>query len=730
MDIAFDPRFIPSVNALAPVDVRRVWKAVETFQRDPDHSGLNFERMKGKAGRQRLHTIRASRPVRVLLAREGQTAVFLRAGPHEFIDNLVASVAFTVPDSGAPRLIPIRSHTVDFDESELSGVTAWRAGEAAIGRSILEHWTNRELADAGFDKEEISRLRRTTEETLTALWSGADDEKLELIFECWEQSPAARRSRRDNGNEHERFRDAIVGRGALAGLSALLSPEQFRRLRAAPIEEWMIFLHPAQRALVDRRFDGPAFVRGAAGTGKTVVALHRAAVLAKRLNGPRGWEGRKSRPVLFTTFIESLPPVFENLYRRLPTAVDEAVDFISVDKLARRVCEEDDKPARLNRAATDRAFERACDSVVRNDSPLARSGVSRAYLRDEVTRVLKGRGIGSLDAYLAAEVTDRRVPFSEAMREQTWELLAEWDRRLAQAGIEDFADVVRRARDIVRARRKPTYEAAIVDESQDLTLVSLELVRALVNGTSTGDRPDALFLVGDGAQKLYPGGFTLSEAGLDVRGNSVALRVNYRNPPEIIRAAMACAGSERVDDHGKVYRRGDVPPKTVRRASAKPSLVRVGNVDAQISHVVEEIRRLRCQDADLGLGDIGVFAPSNDLVDRAISCFADAELACQPLTKYEGQSNAAIKVGTFNRVKGLEFKVVFLLDLSVFPRRRRPAKAAAENEERLALHVSQLFVAMTRARDGLFLLCGDGPSDVIAKALKHFEDTDGSRPGG
>ena len=104
MDIAFDPRFIPSVNALAPVDVRRVWKAVETFQRDPDHSGLNFERMKGKAGRQRLHTIRASRPVRVLLAREGQTAVFLRAGPHEFIDNLVASVAFTVPDSGAPRL--------------------------------------------------------------------------------------------------------------------------------------------------------------------------------------------------------------------------------------------------------------------------------------------------------------------------------------------------------------------------------------------------------------------------------------------------------------------------------------------------------------------------------------------------------------------------------------------------------------------------------------------------
>ena len=487
----------------------------------------------------------------------------------------------------------------------------------------------------------------------------------------------------------------------------------------------MVFLHPEQRALVERRFDGPAFIRGAAGTGKTVVALHRAAALAKRFNDLSEWKKRKSRPVLFTTFIRSLPPVFENLYRQLPTAVRGAVDFVSVDVLAQRVCRKARKPPRLNPTAADHAFKAACQSVIGHDSPLCRSGVSRAYLRDEVTRVLKGRGIDSLDAYMAAEVPDRRVPFSKAMREQTWELLSEWDSKLSEVGIEDFADVVRRARDIVRDRRKPTYEAAIVDESQDLTLVSLELIRALVNGRSAKDRPDALFLVGDGAQKLYPGGFTLSEAGVDVRGNSVTLRVNYRNPPEILRAAMACAGSEQVDDLGEVYRRGDFRPKTVRSANAKPSLVRVGDIDAQIGHVIEQIRLLRHQDVNLGLGDIGVFAPSNDLVDRTISRFEDAEIACQPLAKYEGLSTGAIKVGTFNRAKGLEFKVVFLLDLSIFPGRRRPAKAAAENDERMALHVSQLFVAMTRARDGLFLLCGDGPSEVISKAIEHFEDSAG-----
>ena len=230
----------------------------------------------------------------------------------------------------------------------------------------------------------------------------------------------------------------------------------------------MVFLHPEQRALVERRFDGPAFIRGAAGTGKTVVALHRAAALAKRFNGLSEWKERKSKPVLFTTFIRSLPPVFENLYRQLPTAVRGAVDFVSVDVLAQRVCRKARKPPRLNPTAADRAFEAACHSVIGHDSPLCRSGVSRAYLRDEVTRVLKGRGIDSLDAYMAAKVPDRRVPFSEAMREQTWELLAEWDKRLSEAGIEDFADVVRRARDIARDHQKPKYEAAIVDESQDL----------------------------------------------------------------------------------------------------------------------------------------------------------------------------------------------------------------------------------------------------------------------
>ena len=277
-----------------------------------------------------------------------------------------------------------------------------------------------------------------------------------------------------------------------------------------------------------------------------MVAIHRAAALASRHAAP-------TRPtVLFTTFIKSLPPVFANLYRRLPNAVPGGVEFVHVDSLANRVCREAGVVPALDPASINRAFDAAWSDVVRAATPLQTSRLTKFYLRDEVREVIKGRGIDSLDEYLAMERTGRRTRFTPAMRRQTWELREEWDRKLSAAGVKDFPDVVRMARDLARKRPGRTYESAIVDEGQDFTLVGLQFVQALVTPAGRPDTPNGLFIVGDGAQKIYPGGFTLAQAGIDVRGNSSVLRVNYRNSHEIIAAAMACTGSEEVNDLERV----------------------------------------------------------------------------------------------------------------------------------------------------------------------------------
>lgn len=716
MEVSFGPDFLPSLSELGSGATARVLEAVQRFQANSSNPGLNFEKLKGRAGAKRLRTFRASRNLRVLVACEGQVAVLLFAGEHDAVYELADKAAFVVPKTDAPRLIRIAAADDTDAEEQASPKAAIATGEPRP--SFLEHWTDAELVRVGFDESEVAVLREVCdEETLLDRWTDVD--RLDLVIACREKSPEQLfQPAMFADHSASEFRDAIIERGALAGLSTLLDADELARLLEGPIEEWMLFLHPEQRAIVDRDYNGPARVRGSAGTGKTVVAIHRAAALASRGPAP----GQAS--VLFTTFIKSLPPVFENLYQRLPNAVRGAVDFVHVDRLANRVCREAGIEPAIDPPSIDRAFNAAWADVVKPRTPLHTSRLTKYYVKEEVREVIKGRGVDSIGEYLATERTGRRTRFTPAMRRQTWELREEWDRRLAAAGLKDFPDVVRMARDLARERPNRTYESAIVDEGQDFTLVGLQFVHALVTPEEHHGTPNGLFIVGDGAQKIYPGGFTLAQAGIDVRGNSSVLRVNYRNSHEIITAAMACTGSEQVDDLGESYERGDDEVRGVTtREGVRPCLVRGGDFGGQIRFIAETARRLAAS-ANLDLGDIGVLAPTNKMAERAQGGLQAVKLDCQSLAKFDGRSTSLIKTGTFKRAKGLEFKVVFLLGLGVdsFPGPKRPWQTAEENEERRALETTELFVAMTRARDGLFLFCDDEPCDAIYEGLEHLDE--------
>ena len=716
MEVSFGPGFFPSLNKLGASAAFRVLQGVQRFQANPSTPGLNFEKLKGRAGARRLWTFRASQSLRVLVAYEGSVVVVLSAGEHQAVYALADNSAFIVPRTGALVLVGATDSDGSAGDAVRPRVDTGPAED--LGRSILEHWTNSELFRVGFDEAEVDVLRDVRdEEALLERWSNAD--KLDLVVDCMEKSPEQffQPGMLNDGGATD-FRNAIVERGALSGLSSLLNAEEFTRLLEGPIEEWMLFLHPEQRAIVDRNYSGPARVRGSAGTGKTVVAIHRAAALASRHATP-------TQPtVLFTTFIKSLPPVFANLYRRLPNAVPGGVEFVHVDSLANRVCREAGVVPALDPASINRAFDAAWSDVVRPATPLQTSRLTKSYLRDEIRQVIKGRGIDSLDEYLAMERTGRRTRFTPAMRRQTWELREAWDRKLSAAGVKDFPDVVRMARDLARKRPGRTYESAIVDEGQDFTLVGLQFVQALVTPAGRPDTPNGLFIVGDGAQKIYPGGFTLAQAGIDVRGNSSVLRVNYRNSHEIIAAAMACTGSEEVNDLEESYRRGDDEVRGVTtREGVRPCLVRGSDFGGQIRFIADTAKRF-ADSAGLDLGDIGVLAPTNKLAERTQGGLEAMDLDCQPLASFDGTSTNRIKVGTFKRAKGLEFKVVFLLGLAAdsFPGPKRHWQTAEEHEERRALETTELFVAMTRARDGLFLLCDAEPCDAIYEGLEHLDE--------
>ncbi|MEU8583964.1 nuclease-related domain-containing DEAD/DEAH box helicase [Streptomyces abikoensis] len=453
--------------------------------------------------------------------------------------------------------------------------------------------------------------------------------------------------------------------------------------RRGPIEQWMTFLHPDQVALVRRNWSGPARVSGPAGTGKTAVALHRAALLAQRTTGR----------VLYVTFASNLPRVQATFLRTMSPAVADRVEFRSLHSWSLKFLEERGIPHRLHGEGALTAFNRAWIHRGR-DSVLGTLDPSPHYWHEEVDCVIKGRGITRFEEYATLRRHRRRTHLRRPHREAVWALYEEYERVRAERGVHDFNDILGLALAEARARpgRSP-YAAVIADEVQDLTLVGVRLLHALV-----GDAPNGLLLVGDGQQAVYPGGFRLSDAGIDVRGDrGQVLRVNYRNAKEILDTALAVVAEDAFDDIDGTRLAGlrDVD-LTYRGGQVTRAVLRT---PAELDEALLAALRGR---GEAGWPDSAVLCPTRRETEHYQRLLARAGIPQCSLERYDGRPVPGVKIGGYRRAKGLEFKHVYLPGHTTAgsPEPLEEDGIALEREE---LGRARLFVAMTRARDTLWL---------------------------
>jgi hypothetical protein len=470
---------------------------------------------------------------------------------------------------------------------------------------------------------------------------------------------------------------------------ALISLEEIEKallanVLAQPIEEWMAFLHPDQACLVRRSFNGPSRIRGAAGTGKTVVGLHRAAYLARTRPGT----------VLVTTFVRTLPAVLSSLLERMAPEVAERVEFQSVHSFALGVLNARGVRNTLDSRVADRVFEKVWRALGR-DGELGRIDPTMDYWKDEVISVIKGRGLLRFEEYGSLARLGRRRPLTAENRHAVWELYTAYDAGLRAADVHDFADVILLAEQSLRRTPLEGYSAVVVDEAQDLTCTMIRMFHALV-----GDRPDGLNLIDDGQQTIYPGGYTLSEANVSIAGRGVVMTENYRNTVEIADfAATVVAGDEFVDIEGATSH-ADVPAQIMRHG-AKPQVTRFPSRSRHDQSLVEHVRSLLT--SGTRLGDIGILTPTTWAVGDVSQALTSAGLRSIELVKYDGKPVDAIKIGTIKRAKGLEFKQVLVARTPALLLEALPADADSAALERRELARRELYVAMTRARDGLWV---------------------------
>ncbi len=492
-----------------------------------------------------------------------------------------------------------------------------------------------------------------------------------------------------------------------ASTDPLLIQELIRRLFRGDFEEWQLFLHPDQEPLVRRHWSGAARIRGAAGTGKTVIGLHRLAELARRYPDEK---------VLFTANSRSLAELLEKRFQKLPMAPSN-VEFANIDRIANRY----DSWPPAHRSLVDQTFAAAYQELMAG-SPLER--ISQDYLQEEIERVIKGNGMQCLDDYLSIERIGRKRSLSQNLRKLVWELYELWAGKLSERNAVPFADKRIRARDAVHRLAQAPYRCVVMDEAQDVTLVELQLVRALVAGDPQNPVPkDGILILDDPAQRIYAGGYRLGWAGLDIAGRAQVLKKNYRNVPAVYRAAKRVRGRELVAlEHEDDKYILDAELDFYEREDEKPNFALVDS-NCEVPYLCAKIREISTAEK-YSANEIAVFLKHNSQVEAAIRFLQSQGISCARLTR-DGFSGDGIRVGTYDRARGLEFRAVFLprLGATQFPDSNGDVDSDRQNLdpdqdlESRQLELDRLYVAMTRARELLFMIGDEDPCEEIRRAL-------------
>ena len=462
--------------------------------------------------------------------------------------------------------------------------------------------------------------------------------------------------------------------------------EELAQALEFPWEKWIVFLHPSQRDLVDKDFKGPARVMGSAGTGKTVVALHRAMRLADKSPSSR---------VLLATFSDPLASALERKVKILAGETSAVVPRIVVGSfigIARELYE----------LANGHKPTIAPDDLVRSlltkaAATAAGEPVSERFLLSEWINVVDAWQIATADEYGSVPRLGRKSRMGSKQRDRLWPIFQSVRGQLAQRGMVTEAGIFRAVADHYQPKPEKPFTGIVVDEAQDLGVPELRFLAAMAPPTA-----NALFFAGDLGQRIFQQPISWKALGVNVQGRSATLKVNYRTSHQIREAADRLMAASVADADGeKDDRKGTISVFN----GPEPTVITASTAEAEQQAVASFIR------AALGDGilpeEIGVFVRTRQMIGRARDAVNAAGAEPFELTFFKEGPAGSVRIGVMHLAKGLEFKAVAVIgcDEDQLPLRSRIEAVADEVEldDVFATERQLFYVACTRARDRLLI---------------------------
>jgi len=729
LTVALSSDFLKALNKLPEKGRSKAASFVSKFRDNPRSTGLNYERIEGGKDPM-IRSLRVDQDIRCIVRapEEGDTYVLLWIDKHDDAYQWARRRTCHVNRvNGALQVVDVEAAEVAVGDAIAAAVSeALTQSGSAIqpAEATQVAPANSSSLFAHCDDDQLMLLG-VPEALLPAVRAVSSDESLSRLIEwvpkdCVDGLILLAEGRLIESviEELERQRPAHIDPNDLA--AALATPEskaeflvitdddELEAMLAAPLEQWRVFLHPSQRRLVERDWSGPVRVLGGAGTGKTVVAMHRARWLARQLIDS-GATGR----VLFTTYTRNLATDIRSSLTKICSPEElQRLEVIHLDGWVSTFLKGQGLPVRV----FNESARKACwDLAMAVADPSL--GLDQRFYQEEWKEVVLANGCRTQPNYLSARRVGRGTRLTRQNRAQIWPVFDAMRMELRQRGLWEPEEAKQAAADLIReSGLDARYAAVVVDEAQDLDAAGFSLLRTLVGVAHSND----LFIVGDPHQRIYGKPVVLSRCGIEIRGRSRKLRINYRTTEETRAWATAVLHGLDFDDLD-----GGLDPATDYRSllhGDAPLIEAFEDPAEEQRFLAATLRQIQQEQGSLAA--TCVTARTNAAVDKLNDNLQKEGFATRVINADESDdpSDPALRLATMHRVKGLEFDQVFLpgLDVAQMPYRfeldQRPdqlSRELFEQQERSLLHV-----AATRAKKRVVITYSGKPSPFITLPSK------------
>ena len=686
MNFCIADTFSASLARLTNDEQKIIKTTAFDLQVNPAGNGNSFHKL-DRAKDQNFWSVRASSDLRIIVHRTSESLMLCYADHHDKAYEWASKRKIEIhPQTGVPQLIELKETIREIVVQQ----------QTTVSPPIFAAISDDDLAKYGVPVDFLPSIKKIRDEdTLFRVIEHLPQEAAEALLELATGNTPPLPSEKVQPDK------ALSHPEVMRHFRIIKNRDELEQAFEAPWEKWIVFLHPEQRRIVEKDYSGPARVSGSAGTGKTVVALHRAVDIARKNPNTR---------VLLTTFSKPLANALKvrlNWLLRGSPSLGDQIELRSLKDYASNLYR-----VRLSKKPNIVSGATLSEIISSVSSAVGPHKFSHHFLVAEWNEIVDAFRLKSWEQYRDTPRLGRKTRLPEAQRQILWQIFSAVRAELAARNLITWPEMYEEITESIRNAAHSPIDFAIIDEAQDISVPELRFLAALGK-----NRPNSLFFAGDSGQRIFQPAFSWKQQGVSIRGRSSTLKINYRTSHQIRMRADHLLPEEIADvDGNKETRRGtisifDGPVPQIRILDSEASEIEL------VSQTIQNW--LKC---GIKPGEIGIFTRSASEFCRAEKAVEMTGAAFERLNDLMEPDSSCIAIGTMHQAKGLEYRAVVVMacDENVIPSEERLGSVVDNSDLEEVYNTERylLYVACTRARENLLI-------SAVAPGSEFLDDLNG-----